>query len=177
MKKKNTFIAFLSLPDVKHTCSFSGQYFNERPHRYNLFGLSRMLAEYGVNNGAISIPDKENDITQIQTPFIAQFSGDFVAVYKADVDNVSFFWKGARHVLSTARFIEAWTGIVLLAEASEQSGEPDYQKHRKSALIDLLKHTVFISACGLLVLITYLNHIFSYPGPQLFSYSITQLCL
>ena len=65
-KKKNTLVAFLDLLGVKQTQSFSEQYFNEHPHKYNLFGLSKMLTDYGVENAAISIEDKENDITEIE---------------------------------------------------------------------------------------------------------------
>jgi len=47
---QNTFTAFLDLLKVKHTKEFSDRYFNEHPHKYNLFGLSKMLSDYGVEN-------------------------------------------------------------------------------------------------------------------------------
>jgi len=155
-KSKNTFVAYLDLLKVKHTQSFSDQYFNEHPHKYNLFGLSKMLSDYGIENAATQINDKESDIYDIQTPFIAQFSSDFVAVHKVDSDNISFQWKGANHVLEIAKFINAWSGIVLLAESSEKSIEPEYKTHRRSYLINLLKKVVFFAACGLIVIIAYL---------------------
>jgi len=77
MKGKNIFVNYLNLLGVRHTEAFSDQYFNEHPHKYNLFGLSKMLSAFGVENAATRITDKESDITEIQTPFIAQFSGDF----------------------------------------------------------------------------------------------------
>ena len=134
-----------------------------------------ILSDYGFKNAATRISDKENDIAEIQTPFIAQFSGSFVAVYKIEPEKVSFLWKGTNHVLSVAKFIEAWTGIVLLAESSEKSIEPDYKKHRKTELIALLKKTAFISACGLILLIAYMSRVFGYFSPSKTSYSITQL--
>ena len=85
----NIFDAFLGLLKVKHTKSFTGQFFNEHPHKYNLFGISKMLSDYSVNNAAIQIPDKENDIAEIETPFIAQFGGDFVAVSKVLAVNLA----------------------------------------------------------------------------------------
>jgi hypothetical protein len=36
-KMQNILIAFLELLGVKHTKSFSGQYYNEHPHKYNLW--------------------------------------------------------------------------------------------------------------------------------------------
>ena len=109
---KSIFVTFLDLLEVKRTKSFSEQYFNEHPHKYNLFGLSKMLSDYGIENAATKISDKENDITEIQTPFIAQFSSDFVTVRKVDPDNVSFLWKAVNHVLSpVGKFVEECTYI------------------------------------------------------------------
>ena len=157
-KGKNIFVAFLNLLEVKHTQSFSDQYFNEHPHKHNLFGLSKMLSDYGVENAAIQIPDKENDISQIQTPFIAQFGGDFVAVHKVEHEKVSFIWRDVDHALNNAIFIESWTGIVLLAESSENSIELDYKEHRKTAFLSLLKRIVLFSVCGIIAILACINN-------------------
>ena len=90
VKGKNTFVNYLSLLGIKYTDTFSDQYFNEHPHKYNLFGLSKMLSDYGVENVATRISDKANDISEIQTPFIARFSSDFVAVRKVESGRVFF---------------------------------------------------------------------------------------
>ena len=156
IKGKNVFESYLTLLGVRYTKSFSGQYFNEHPHKYNLFGLSKMLSDYGIENAATRISDKESNLSEIQTPFIAQFSGDFVAVHKVDPENVYFLWKGASHVLAIAKFIEAWTGIVLLAEPSEKSIEPDYKEHRKTETLNLLKRLSFLSAIGLIAVLAYI---------------------
>ena len=152
---KNTFVAFLDILEVKHTKSFSDQYFNEHPHKYNLFGLSKMLSDYGIKNAATRILEKENDITEIEVPFIAHFGGDFVVVYKVEPDNVHFYMKGSQHILSIEKFIESWSGIVLLAESSEKSIEPDYKEHRKTELLNSLKKISFFSAIGLIALLAY----------------------
>ena len=171
----NIFVTFLDLLGIKHTKSYANRYFNEHPHKYNLYGLSKMLTDYDVENVATRIPDKENNISEIETPFIAQFSGDFVVVDKIEPERISFLWKGAHHNLPVAKFVEAWTGIVLLAESSEKSGEPDYEKHRQTELINLLKKTAFFSFCGFFLLIAYLNYYRNNPISQLFGYSIMLL--
>ena len=48
--RQSTLVAFLELLKVKHTNDFSNKCFNEHPHKYNLFGLSKMLSDYGVEN-------------------------------------------------------------------------------------------------------------------------------
>ena len=61
-KKNNILVEFLDLIGVRYTESFSSRYFNEHPHKYNLYGLSKMLSDYGIENEAVQIPDKENNI-------------------------------------------------------------------------------------------------------------------
>ena len=68
-KGENTFVTLLSLLGVKYTESFSEQYFNEHPHKYNLYGLSKMLFDYGIRNAATRIEDKENDVI-----FVAKYN-------------------------------------------------------------------------------------------------------
>jgi len=154
----NIFVVFLELLKVKHTREYSNRYFNEHPHKYNLFGLSMMLSDYGVENAATQIADKGKGLKAIETPFIAHFGGDFVVVYKADANGVAFFWKGNEHVLPVTQFIEAWSGIVLLAESSEKSIEPDYREHRKRERLNFLNKATLVSVCCLILLLAYLNH-------------------
>ena len=159
-KRQNIFVSLLELLKVKHTKEFSDRYFNEHPHKYNLFGLSKMLEEYGIESAATRIADKEQDITEIQTPFIAQFSRDFVVVQKVTADEVSFLWRGMSHAVPIAKFIEAWSGVTLLAESSPASIEPDYKEHRKAALLNVLIKGLLFAACGLILLFTYLSRSF-----------------
>jgi len=172
---QNVFVSFLNLLDVKHTKAFSNRYFNEHPHKYNLFGLSKMLSDYGIENVATRIADKEKDIVDIETPFIAHFGGDFAVVHQVESDKVSLIWRGSNHVLPVAEFIEAWSGIVLLAEPSEKSGEPDYQEHRKSEQLNFLKNAALFAVCCLILLLAFIYQLFNYSVTQLFGYSIILL--
>ena len=85
---KNTFVAFLDLLNVKHTKSFSGQYFNEHPHKNNLYGLSEMLFDYKIRNAATRIEDKENDLFNLKCPFVAYMGSDFVVVEKGETGEI-----------------------------------------------------------------------------------------
>ena len=156
IKGKSIFEVYLLLLGVKHTESFSGQYFNEHPHKYNLYGLSKMLSYYGIENEAVQIPDKENNILNIGAPFIAPFGGDFVAVHKIEPDQVSFIMRGVNHELSAAKFVESWSGVVMFTQTSEKSIEPDYRQHKKTELFDLLKKIALLGACGLIACLAYI---------------------
>jgi hypothetical protein len=55
---------------VKYTKYYSNKLLREHPHKYNLFGLSKMRSDYEVENIGLKINDKEKDIYNIETPFI-----------------------------------------------------------------------------------------------------------
>jgi len=106
-KRQNILVVFLELLKVKHTKAFTSRFFNEHPHKYNLYGLSKMLSGYGVENAATRITTKEQDIGMVQIPFIAHFGRDFVAVHNVTPEEVSFLWRGLPHTLPMPKFVEA----------------------------------------------------------------------
>ena len=160
IRGKNILESYLTLLGVRFTESFTEQYFNEHPYKFSLYGISKMLFDYGVDNGATQIPDKEQNLSEIGTSFIAQFGGDFVAVYKVESEKVSFIWKGVNHVLPAAKFIESWTGIVMLAETSEKSIEPDFKEQKKIEMLSHLKKVALISSLCLITFLAYIYKIY-----------------
>jgi len=155
--QQNIFTVFLNLLKVKHTKEFSSQYFNEHPHKNNLFGLSKMLSDYGVENAGTQIVDKENDIYNIELPFIAHIGG-FVAVYKVESQKVHYIWNGKKIILPISQFIQSWSGIILLAETTPNSIEPDYKVHRKKKLFGIAQKSIVVLAGILIFAIAYINH-------------------
>ena len=151
--RNNLFVAFLDLLKVKHTSAFSNRYFNEHPHKYNLFGISQMLSDYGVKNAATRIEDKENDIYEIETPFIAHVGSDFAVVYRVDKKNVHFRLNDKDIDLPVNEFLPAWSGVVLLAEPASEAKEPAYDKHRKQELLNVLQNYALIASAGLILVL------------------------
>jgi len=158
-KKSHTvFTSFLEALEVKHTDDFSNGYFNEHPHKYNLFGISKMLSDYGIENAGTRIADKEQDLFNIECPFIAHIGSDFVVVYKIEPDKVHYLWNGKKISLSVSEFVKTWTGVVLLAETTTRSIEPDYREHRKKELFGIAQKAVLVLASILIFGITYVSH-------------------
>ena len=93
MKEKHTNVltSVLSLLGVKYTKKYANRYFNEHPHKYNLFGLSKMLAYYGIQNRGIKVSNKE-DIHMLETPFIAHIGNDFAVVKNISKEIISYYW-------------------------------------------------------------------------------------
>ncbi|MDL2265068.1 thioredoxin domain-containing protein [Parabacteroides sp. OttesenSCG-928-G21] len=164
-KPQNTFVGLLDKLHIKYTQSFSNKYFNEHPHKNNLFGFSEMLTGYGIQNAGVRITDKENNIFNIETPFIAHTGGDFVAVYKIEPDKVHFFRDGKKISIPVPEFIQTWSGATLLAETTPESGEPDYKEHRKKELADVIQQSILALAVILIAGIAFFTHsLFTHPA-------------
>jgi hypothetical protein len=161
----NILTSILDLLKVKHTKDFSTGYFNEHPHKNNMFGLSKMLSDYGIENAGTKIENKEEDIFEIETPFIAHAGGDFVTVYKVDAEKVHFIWRGKDISTPIKQFIESWSGIVLLAEPTENAIEPNYKDHRKKEILNNIQKYGLLFAGGLLLVLAYItNALFTNAG-------------
>ena len=164
--RDNTFVAFLDLLKVKHTRDFSNQYFNEHPYKYSLFGLSKMLSDYGVENAGTRIEDKESDIFNIECPFIAHTGNDFAVVHKVEASLsqkeesslVHYIWNNKNITLSVSEFIKSWSGIILLAETTPDSIEPEYKEHRKKELLNIAQKAILLLAAILIFGLTYINN-------------------
>lgn len=157
-KNQNVFISFLELLNVKHTKSYSNKYFNEHPHKYNLLGLSQMLSDYGVENAAIKIKEKENDIFNIETPFIAFTGSEFISVCEVTDDSVSYIAANGSASIAPKDFCQAWTGITLLAEPQSTSIEPNYKDNRRKELFSLIQKISLVSSIFLVFLFAYISN-------------------
>jgi len=133
-KRQNTFIALLDLLNVKHTKAFSGKYFNEHPHKYNLYGLSGMLSDYGIRNAATRIVDKENEenicIQYVFSAFnesLEYANRCFIAIYlekcKEAAWNLYADWFEKGKALKEAFFDD------LQLDISNPAIEAEFQKH------------------------------------------------
>jgi len=176
---QNTFVALLELLKVKHTRDFSNKYFNEHPHKYNLFGLSKMLSDYGIENVGTLIEDKENDIFNIECPFVAQAGGGFVVVsetppcpLKGELapqspnsstpqsfsESIHYLRNGKKITNTIEQFIKIWSGIVLLVETTPNSIEPDYKEHRKKEFFNVAQKSILFLAGILIFGLAYINN-------------------
>lgn len=131
--KDNILETFLSLMKIRHTKAYTRQHFTEHPHKYNLYGLSSMLFDYGVENSGLKIINK-TDIHLIECPLIAHIGDDFVIVEKINKSNIHFIQGDKKITISLEDFNKMWTGYVLIAESTNLSIEPNYVAHKKMEL-------------------------------------------
>lgn len=144
MEENNIFIELLKSLRVKYTLSNALKLYKEHPHRYNLYGLSAMLTAYGIENMGVRLDDKQQ-IFDIETPFIAHASNDFVLVKKIKDKKIDYLWRDKQITVTFDKFLSIWSGILLIAEANEKSIEPDYSEHRKKEFVaGLLSNLLWI---------------------------------
>ena len=149
--EQNVFVSFLCFLGVKHTKSFSNKYFREHPHKFNLFGLSKMLFDYGIENKGFKTENKGEAIKALEAPFIAHTGTDFVVVFKITADRIYYLWQGKNVNITLNDFLQTWSGVVLLAETNEESIEPNYKENRNKELAITLQKCGLLLAIGLFV--------------------------
>lgn len=128
MKQASILSDYLEALGIPHTRSYSDRRFDTMTFK-SLFGLSKVLEDYGVESRAYSVADKAADLQKFTPPFLAGTADGFVIVEDINADNVDIrSWKGTR-TLSNADFCNAWTGVAFVASPKENASEPDYTKH------------------------------------------------
>ncbi len=117
--------------------------------------LSDALSHWKVQNLALRVD--ANKLTELPTPFIAQvrtpYAEEFYLISKVEFGEVEckiHSHKNRITKIHLEKFLTIWTGNVLLAEASEESGEKKYGIHlrnqRRSRRDQMKKITGGISA-------------------------------
>lgn len=130
MAKDNitVFSEFLTALGVPHTREYSDRRLRTMTFK-SLFGLSRLLKAYGVDNEAMRADDKGAALPLLPVPFLAQSRDSLVTVTYKDDDKVEYTLHGEPATISRDDFLDRWTGVALVAYPDENSSEPDYREH------------------------------------------------
>lgn len=156
----NIFHTLITILKVKHTDTFTNIFFEEHPHKNNLYGLSAMLKEYNIDNVGLNITDKENTILQLDKPFIAYCGNEFVIVSNSTNNKAEYLWKGKKILMDLKTFCEQWSGIALLPETNSNSIEPKYFKNVLHELFIKIRSTLLTISLLTLVALQFLNNDF-----------------
>ena len=156
MKKGDTiFSLFLESLGVPHTPEYSDDRFSNMTFK-SLFGFSRLLKEYGIDNEAYQIADKL-EIDRLDTPFMAQGNQKFVIVTSVTPDSVTYLTETGPVVSTRDNFFRRWNGVVLMAYPDENSIEPDYASHRRAMIIDTAKKWILIASAAIIALYLFIS--------------------
>jgi thiol-disulfide isomerase/thioredoxin len=137
---ENTLICTKRLFDLiklPYTSGFLKEKLLTHPEPESLLSISDTLAEYKVESLALQIG--EDKLDQLPLPCVVQINQNpypyFSCLSQVSADRVEYLDdKGKTAELAKAEFITKWTGVTLVLEKGEDSGEPEYQQRRKEQL-------------------------------------------
>lgn len=139
----------LSELKVPFTPLYIRQIEREMPYGASLWAIGQILNHYNVDHTSLRVSDKDQ-IVRIPCPFVAQSSGDCVVVTAVSDDEVKYRTTSGAFSAPLNTFKQAWTGAVMIVEASEASSEPNLKDHRREERNNLLR--TVLSYIGLIVL-------------------------
>lgn len=155
-KNPSLFSDFLAQLGVPHTVDYSDGRFAGMPFK-SLFGLSKLLEEYGVPNEGVRISDK-SEIRKLGVPFLAQTPEGFMIVTAVGDDRVSYVTQGVAETVPYNSFVDAWTGVALLAYPDADAGEPDYRAHADIEMVKRSKVWVLWGCVAALFLYLFISN-------------------
>lgn len=136
----------------------------EHPDYPSLLSVSDVLKIYGIDN--ISLKTPVENLKKLPTPFIAQIKSPvlkqdlFSVVIEVDAFFIKWF-NPETHKLGSMpyeQFSKLYTGIVLIAESSDNSGEKDYFLNRKKEQTNyFLKFSALISIPAVTLIMCFLS--------------------
>ena len=141
---------FLIQLNVPHTRTYCCNEFRQMPFQ-SLFGLGKLLECYGVDSQGVMVENKQI-FSEMPLPFLAGVSGGYVIVSDFDGKNVTYISEGETESIPYDEFIEAWTGVAMLAYPRPDASEPDFCSHRLTEMAEKAKNYVMWTGACLLFL-------------------------
>lgn len=134
---KNVLEFFLDAIEVRYNKHFADRLYFEHPHRYNMYGIKRMLDVYGVKTIGVHTEDK--DLSVLNYPCILHTYGDFTIGINCDTDKITYLQNGRTTIASHDVFKQTWTGNALVIEETTEAKEPDYKSNLRKGIVDKAK--------------------------------------
>lgn len=128
---------FLDALDINYTKHFVRTLYQEHPHKYNMFGLKKMLDVYGVRTLGVRI--KSKDLSSLNYPCILHIHGDFVIGLDCDANTFTFLQHGKKTTVDHDMFRRMWTANALVVQETTDATEPDYKEHQHNELVAIGK--------------------------------------
>lgn len=133
---KNILEQFLDEIEVNYTRWFADKLYNEHPHKYNMYGLKRMLDVYGVKT--LGVHCNHADLLSLTYPCILHTHGNFVIGLDCN-ESITYLQQGRKLTLSIEKFKQIWSGNALVVEETTEATEPNYREHQQEEIIAKIK--------------------------------------
>ncbi len=135
------------------------EYLETHPDEGSMLAYSDALNYYKIENAAVRIT--QEDLTSLPTPFVAfsQIHGGTFSVVKNLTENtIEWFDTQKGWVKDKLEdFTKTWSGVVLLAETDEKSGEKNYTTKRRDEILRNIRIPVAVALTAFIFLYFIIN--------------------
>jgi uncharacterized membrane protein/thiol-disulfide isomerase/thioredoxin len=142
--------------NIKVTGTSLTEAFEENPYYPSLYSLGNTFDRFGIANQSARVPASE--LHQLEAPFIAYVSrngpSEFVLVTETGEHVKYTTGSGKSYSVSKDAFLQSYREIVFVAEASDASGEKNYDSNLKKEKAAANKNNALIAG-GLLILVLF----------------------
>jgi len=164
----NSFLVLKNLThqlDVPINDSTIEETLQAHPDYPSALSICDALTEWKIDNQGVQLAPE--DLPKINLPAMLSLHGGggklFVILFKLDDKQVHYLDMAEGWTTSSIeRFTERWSGVAILVEANENSGEKDYAINRKKEIVNNLRLPFMITALLALIVGTaatgYLTH-------------------
>ncbi|MBD5185870.1 MAG: hypothetical protein HDS92_04585 [Bacteroidales bacterium] len=126
---------------VPVTASYCDKRFHSMPF-HTLFGLKKLLEEFGVDSTAVEMADKAG-LERLPLPCLTLTQGNNAVIMTAlTPDSVEYVASGRRRTMARKEFEKSWTGVAMIAYPDEKSKEPSFTFHHNVELANKAKRYV-----------------------------------
>lgn len=159
---------YLRVLGVPFTEGYTKKRYREMPFQ-TVFGLTRLLCEYGVESEGVNLSDK-GELSKLRPPFIARTVGGLVIVTSVSPSEVAYLTQGVEEKIPHEEFCKVWSGEALLSKVRNDAGEPDYRKHRNLDFLTHAKKWVLLAcACTIFLWLFIMNGLYRHVSTVLIS--------
>ena len=123
----------------------------------SLFGMSKLLEEYGVECRGVKLDDPA-EITGLSVPFIASMGNGFVIVTGIADGEVSYLTQRSPEHMPLGSFVAAGWGPAPLPSPRPDAAEPVYKPHRREISLTQVKRIALWASLVLLFLYLFISN-------------------
>lgn len=135
---------------VPFTPAYTDSRFRSMPFK-SLFGLKKLLSEYGVEAEGYRLPDTAA-LASLTPPFLAPTAEGTVIVTSIDPKDgtLGYITQGVSETIPIDRFAPVWDGTVFMAFPTADSAEPSCALHARLEWLSSAKKWVLLGAMALI---------------------------
>lgn len=149
--------AFLKSMKIKVSLNTINQTLHEHPDYPSFLSISDSLKIWNVD--CLALQTNADNLLSISAPFITNYkNGHFIVVKELLGNEIKITNQhGNTELIKRDQFLEKWSENIIVAESNEQSGEKDYNKKQRTAILNTVAIALIPLAILTSVLMPFIN--------------------